>query len=89
MMFQLWDVQTGNMVGAYDSDTAALAVVWKLLSTHGPEYVETLALARVTRRGDTTTIALGHDLIKRAQAGAHAEQPPVARHPVRVPPTER
>jgi hypothetical protein len=44
MHFELWDTQTANLVGTYDSEAAAMAVVREALRRHGPELVRTLAL---------------------------------------------
>ena len=44
MHFELWDTETANLVGSYDSEAAVLAVVREALRRHGPAVVRALAL---------------------------------------------
>ena len=44
MHWQLWDIDSGNMVGDYDSEADALAVVREAIRRHGPTVVNALAL---------------------------------------------
>ncbi len=74
MEYQLWDVESGNQVASFDSESGGLDAVNRLLGSHGREYVECLALARVAKRGTTSTIAAGADLVARA-AEAKRRQP--------------
>lgn len=46
MVFEIWDIESGNLLGSYDSEEEALAVVHDALNRHGREYVEALALVR-------------------------------------------
>ncbi len=70
MAYELWSLDTRNIVGDYDSEEAALVVVNDALEAHGREAVIDLALAHEDRRGRTRLIAQGDDLIARAQAAA-------------------
>lgn len=45
MHYEVWDTSTGNLVGEYDSEDEALAVVLNALRLHGPSATEGLALA--------------------------------------------
>ena len=65
--YELWDIQTGNLVGGYETEESALAVVRRSMTEHGRESVETLGLARESR-GRTKTIAVGAALAERALA---------------------
>lgn len=65
--FALWDLETGNLVGAYETEEAALAVVRRSIAEHGSDSVAGLALARESR-GRTTSIAAGIALAERALA---------------------
>ena len=65
--YELWDIQTGNLVGGYETEAAALAVVRRSMTEHGRESVEALGLARESR-GRTKTIAVGAALVERAVA---------------------
>jgi hypothetical protein len=44
MHWELWDTESGNMVGDYDSEAEALAVVREAVRRHGPSVANTLAL---------------------------------------------
>jgi hypothetical protein len=44
MHWELWDTESGNLVGDYDSEADALAVVRDALRKQGPSVVATLAL---------------------------------------------
>jgi hypothetical protein len=44
MHWELWDTETGNLIGDYDSEAEALAVVRDALRRHGASVAETLAL---------------------------------------------
>jgi hypothetical protein len=70
MTFALWDLETGNLVGAYDSVEAALAVVRRAIQTHGPAYVDPLALVRENSRGRSKVLAEGAALVEYAQQAA-------------------
>jgi hypothetical protein len=65
--FALWDLETGNLVGAYDTEAAALTVVRRSIAQWGRESVTTLALARESR-GRTKALAEGDALAERALA---------------------
>jgi hypothetical protein len=67
--FALWDLETGKLVGAYDTEAAALAVVRRAIAQWGRESVATLALARESR-GRTKALADGDTLAQRALATA-------------------
>ena len=67
--FALWDLETGNLVGAYDSEEAALAVVRRCITDYGQGSVEALGLARESR-GRTRSIAAGAALATRALAAS-------------------
>lgn len=70
--FALWDLETGNLVGAYDTEDAALTIVHRSIQQWGRESVATLALARETR-DKTTALAEGEALAERAQAAVAAK----------------
>ena len=48
--YELWDIDTGNMVGSFATEAEALMEVRGLLDVNGAGYVDDLALAR--RRED-------------------------------------
>lgn len=67
MAYELWDTESGNLLGAYTTEATALAVVRQAINEHGSAYVATLALAYESPSGATTTIAEGTALIHHAQ----------------------
>ena len=67
MIFELWDTETNNIVGAYESEDAALAAVQATLRAQGVRAVETLLLGREDDAGESALIAQGHDLVKLAE----------------------
>ena len=69
--YELWDVDSGNMVGAFASEADALAEVRGLLAVNGAAYADDLALA-VRRTDGGESIAEGAQLARRAeQAASH------------------
>jgi hypothetical protein len=83
MTFALWDLETGNLVAAYDTEALALAVVREAVQAYGPGYVEPLALVRETSRGRSRLLAEGAALAEHAfkaprsaTTGAPREQTP-------------
>jgi hypothetical protein len=67
--YELWDLETGNLVGGYATEAAALAVVRRAIARYGRASMATLALARESR-GRTTALAEGEALADRALAAA-------------------
>ena len=72
--FALWDLEAGNLVGAFDTEAAARAVVERALADQGPESVETLALVHEDEQGELTTIAEGLDLVRGTDQNAPLPQ---------------
>jgi hypothetical protein len=65
--YELWDVDAGNMIGAFANEAEALAEVRSLLAANGRAYADDLALAR--RRVDGgEPIADGDELARRAES---------------------
>ena len=65
--YELWDLQTGNMIDAFGSEREALAAVRAAIERHGLGYVTSWALAHATRR-KMRTLGEGQTLIERALA---------------------
>lgn len=77
MIYELFDTETANQVGVYQTEDAALAVVHGAVRRHGADSVTTLALGREDDAGDTTVIASGADLARlAAEHGDEAEPRP-------------
>jgi hypothetical protein len=65
-MYELWDTESRNLIEAFDSEARALAAIRRALKLHGPESVATLALVLEDEEGNSRTIALGRELVQRA-----------------------
>ncbi len=74
--YELWELDTGNLVGGYETEAAALVIVRRSIERYGRESVATLGLAREAR-GRTTTIAVGDALATRALAAEASPARPV------------
>lgn len=68
VLYELWDVETANLVGSYDSEEAALEDVANAVLAHGRSAVETLLLGRENADGGSQPIAEGPALVDRAMA---------------------
>jgi hypothetical protein len=64
--YELWDVDSGNIVGTFETERDALTEVRGLLEVNGPEYAVDLALA-LRREDGGEPIADGTALAHRAQ----------------------
>ena len=61
--FELWDALNSSLVGTYDTQAAALAVVRRSLASFGPESVASLVLTmEESAEADPRVIAAGADL---------------------------
>ena len=63
MVYEIWDLDSGNRLGEFDSHEAALAEVKYALDHHGEAYVATLLLDAEDDEGHTRLIAEGSDLV--------------------------
>jgi hypothetical protein len=75
MMYELWNLETGNAVGEYPSEAAALEAVRLSIEAHGIQYAEQLGLGVENRRGRTRKIATRRELVERALASAPRSVP--------------
>jgi hypothetical protein len=66
--FEVWDVETSNVIDAFPNEDAALAFVRSAIDEFGDDYARTLALLADEPAGDVTTIAIGAELTERAHA---------------------
>ncbi len=67
MSYTLWDFETGNAIGEYIDEAAALAVVRENIRTHGPSVVHGVALLTTDQGGDSHLIAQGAALLQRLE----------------------
>jgi hypothetical protein len=71
-MFELWELETGNLIADYPSVEAALEFVRAAVREHDPRYVLSWELARVTEGESAETVCSGEQLIQRALKGIAA-----------------
>jgi hypothetical protein len=65
-MFQLWDMESANLLGSYATEDAALSVVWQAIEKHGAEAIATLMLLREEADGRSTLLAESTGLVELA-----------------------
>lgn len=68
MFYALWDLESGNSLGDFDSEAEVLAVVRDLLDANEPDYAEALSLGRTNDDGTTTVVADGVALVALARS---------------------
>ena len=72
MAFELWDIDTENIIGRYESEAEALEVVRRSIERYGTGYVDAWELIQEVPRGEMVTIAKGAGLAERGLRTASA-----------------
>lgn len=67
MTYELWDMDSGNLIGGYDRKQDALDVVRENARQHGKDVVRGVALLSIGSRGKGQVVAEGDDLLLLAQ----------------------
>jgi hypothetical protein len=62
MFYDLWDLESGNIIGDFDSEAEALTVVHDLLEVNGPSFAGTLSLGCTEDDGSFRIVAQGRPL---------------------------
>lgn len=70
MTYDLWDVESGNIVNTFETEGEALSVVETLLDLNGHEYARSLSLGFEDDDGSMRIVAEGDDLATRAAESA-------------------
>lgn len=70
MAYELWNLESGNMIGDFSTEEAALVEVHAVVRSHGAVTVAAWALAYEDDDGETHPIAEGAVLAQRAAAVA-------------------
>ena len=68
--YELWDLDSGNMIGDFDSEAEALAVVHDLVEVNTPSFVDLLSLGCTSDDGTFRIVAQGRPLAVRADRAA-------------------
>ncbi len=69
--YEIWDMETRNLVDAFASEAEALQAVREAYARHGESYVLAWALAHATQR-QMTSLGEGKALVQLAFAGSSA-----------------
>ena len=67
MAYEVWEMQTGNLVASFNLEEDALALVRDAVEAHGEAYARNLALVREDEAGQTTTVATAEQLLERVR----------------------
>ena len=59
--FEIIDLKSGNVIGGYESEDAALAALRRFLEIHGPRAIRNLSLMHITD-DDQYLVAMEDDL---------------------------
>lgn len=70
-LFELWDFESRNLLGAYESEEQALAVVRVMVDEYGMDGVRLWGLGH-DRRGKLVSLLEGEDLARRALKSSDA-----------------
>ena len=68
--YELWDIETANVIGTFNSLDEALDVVLTLLNAYGQSYTNDLCLSRREGTLGSYLVASGEELL--ALSGRHA-----------------
>ncbi len=61
-VFDLWDTETGNLIGTFETEKHALKIVHDLLFSKGIQYADALDLGIQDATGNSRSIATGPKL---------------------------
>ena len=75
MSYELWSKTSGNALGGYKTEAAALAVVARIVARHGSAGARDLFLGMEDTTGDSHLIAEGQALVDRALAATDTRVP--------------
>ena len=65
-IFELWNMESGNLLGSFATEELALAAVREAIQRDGECYGDILALGREDGRGNSKIVARGRQLADRA-----------------------
>ena len=66
MTYELWDMDSRNLIGGYDRKRDALDAVRKNVRQHGEQVVRGIALISIGPRGKGHVVAEGDELLRLA-----------------------
>ena len=77
--FELWNTESGNLLGSFANEELALTAVREAIRRNGEGYGEMLVLGSESSRGNSKVIASGRQLVELV---AHQDRQTV-KHPLR------
>ena len=72
MTYELWDLDSGNLIGSYETEHEALEVLRNAIDAYGKAYADAVGLGRRDDKGQVQSIAESTALAERALARAKA-----------------
>src|SRR5688572_15660421 len=82
--FELWNADSGNLLGTFATEAEALTAVHEAVQRNGETYGAILALGRESSRGKSKIVASGSELVMRAARQKQAASAADERQHVRV-----
>jgi len=76
--YELWNIGSRNIVGAFATEAEALMLVHEAIDAHGASYADTLALV-LDDGYEANTLAIGTELAARARTVVANAQPSATR----------
>jgi hypothetical protein len=73
--YELWDLESGNIIGDFDTESEALAVVRNLLAVNANSFADLLSLGCTEADGTFRIVAQGRPLAARADREANRAIP--------------
>ena len=67
MYYELWDFESGNIIGSFDTQNEALRIVREVLDTYGIEEAMHFGLGAEDYNGESRAIAHGAELVDLAR----------------------
>jgi hypothetical protein len=74
MYYELWDLESGNMIGDYDTEAEALIVVRDIVDANTPSFADLLSLGCTADDGSFRIVAQGRPLAVMADRAAAEER---------------
>jgi hypothetical protein len=67
-LYELWHVNSGNLLGTFDTEESALDLVRELIASNGPAIADALELGVEDEHGDFTHLGTGAELLGRVES---------------------
>ncbi|MHB8576240.1 MAG: hypothetical protein ACYDCQ_13020 [Dehalococcoidia bacterium] len=67
MTYSVWETDSANIIGTFDTERDALALVSRIADSMGAEYVDSFSLTRTAEDGAVAGIAAGPELVSLAR----------------------